>query len=293
MPPIKNNFVYVSNMNMTQLKKITEKEKIDITGLNMKEIKTKISNDKRNFPKTFDLVTEKWSTRPEDASTYTGSTLGAAVSEARPEDILKTMEEQNSLATQIKSRYKAILSSRLAGDKQMTKTQLQERIRVLENEIGARGEHVLAEKWETGVMRQKINEIVDKTIEKEEKAKALIPPPKAPPKAPPATVAKAAQAPPPTVAKEPPPTPKTSPKTSPIKTDDTRDYKQVKFQGLTKDENSNAKVHIKMAHIQITKSDIEKELERQNNRRFGFQHNKISYNTHWGSQGGKISTQLI
>ena len=28
MPPIKNNFVYVSNMNMTQLKKIAEKEKI-------------------------------------------------------------------------------------------------------------------------------------------------------------------------------------------------------------------------------------------------------------------------
>ena len=26
MPPIKNNFVYVSNMNMTQLKKIAEKE---------------------------------------------------------------------------------------------------------------------------------------------------------------------------------------------------------------------------------------------------------------------------
>ena len=120
MPPIKNNFVYVSNMNMTQLKKIAEKEKIDITGLNMKEIKTKISNDKRNFPKTFDLVTEKWSTRPEDASTYTGSTLGAAVSEARPEDI-KTIEEQDSLATQIKSKLKAILSSRLAGDKQMTK----------------------------------------------------------------------------------------------------------------------------------------------------------------------------
>ena len=288
MPPIKNNFVYVSNMNMTQLKKITEKEKIDITGLNMKEIKTKIGNDPRNFPKTFDVVTEKWSTRPEDASTYTGGTLGGAVSEARPEDI-KTIEEQNSLATQIKSRYKAILSSRLAGDKQMTKTQLQERIRILENEIGARGEHVLAEKWETGDMRHRIKKMVDETTEREEEAKAL----KAPPKAPPATVAKAPQAPPPTIAKEPPPTPKTSPKNSPTKTDDIRDYKQVKFQGLTKDENSNAKVHVKMAHVQITKSDIEKELERQNNGRFGFQHNKISYNTHWGKQGSKISAELI
>ena len=48
-----------------------------------------------------------------------------------------------------------------------------------------------------------------------------------------------------------------------------------------------------MAHVQITQSDIEKELERQNNRRFGFQHNKISYNTHWGSQAGKISSELI
>ena len=282
MPPIKNNFVYVSNMNMTQLKKIAEKEKIDITGLNMREIKSKISNDPRNFPKKFDSVAEKWSTNPEDASTYTGSTLGAAVSEARPEDI-KTIEEQDSLATQIKSKLKAILSSRLAGNKQMTKTQLQERIRILENEIGARGEHTLAEKWETGVMRQKINEIVDKTTEKEEKAKALIPPPKAP-KAPPATVSKA-----PAKTAPPPPTPKTSP----IKTDNTRDYKPVKYQGLTADENSNAKVHVKMAHVQITKSDIEKELERQNNRRFGFQHNKISYNTHWGKQGAKISAELI
>ena len=111
------------------------------------------------------------------------------------------------------------------------------------------------------------------------------PPPPAPKKAPPpppAPVAPAKTAP-------PPPTPKTSPK----KTDDTRDYKPVKYQGLTADENSNAKVHIKMAHVQITKSDIEKELERQNNRRFGFQHNKISYNTHWGKQGGKISAELI
>ena len=290
MPPIKNNFVYVSNMNMTQLKKITQKEKIDITGLNMKEIKTKIGNDPRNFPKKFDVVTEKWSTRPEDASTYTGVTLGSAESEARPEDILKTMEEQNSLATQIKSRYKAILSSRLAGDKQMTKTQLQERIRLLENEIGARGEHISAEKWETGVMRHRIKQMVDETTQREEEAKALKPPPKVP-KAPQATVAKAPQAPPPTVAKEPPKAPQSPP--TPTKTDDTRDYKQVKFQGLTKDENSNAKVHVKMAHVQITKSDIEKELERQNNRRFGFQHNKISYNTHWGKQGGKISSELI
>ena len=180
MPPIKNNFVYVSNMNMTQLKKIAEKEKINITGLNMKEIKTKISNDKRNFPKTFDLVNEKWSTRPEDASTYPGSTLGGAVSEARPEDI-KTIEEQDSLATQIKSKLKTIVSSRLADNKQMTKTQLQERIRFLEDEIGARGEHTLAVNWETGEMRYRIKKMVDETTEREEEAKALIPPPKAPP----------------------------------------------------------------------------------------------------------------
>ena len=289
MPPIKNNFVYVSNMNMTQLKKIAEKEKIDITGLNMREIKTKIGNDPRNFPKTFDVVTEKWSTRPEDASTYTGSTLGAAVSEARPEDI-KTIEEQDSLATQIKSKLKARVSRAITGYKQMTKTQLQERLRILENEIGARGEHVSAEKWETEVMRHRIKKMVDETTEREEEAKALIPPPKAPP----ATVSKAAQAPPPTVSKAPQTAPKTSPKTSPKKTEDnTRDYKQVKFQGLTKDENSNAKVQVKMARVQITKSDIEKELEKQNNRRFGFQHNKISYNTHWGKQGGKISSELI
>ena len=111
------------------------------------------------------------------------------------------------------------------------------------------------------------------------------PPPPAPKKAPPpppAPVAPAKTAP-------PPPTPNTSPK----KTDNTRDYKPVKYQALTADENSNAKVHVKMAHVQITKSDIEKELERQNNRRFGFQHNKISYNTHWGKQGGKISAELI
>ena len=75
MPPIKNNFVYVSNMNMSQLKKIAEKEKIDIIGLNMREIKTKISNDPRNFPKKFDSVAEKWSTNPEDASTYTGGCI--------------------------------------------------------------------------------------------------------------------------------------------------------------------------------------------------------------------------
>ena len=110
------------------------------------------------------------------------------------------------------------------------------------------------------------------------------PPPPAPKKAPPPPPAPVA--PPPAVAKAPP-------KTSPKNTDDTRDYKPVNFQGLTKDENSNAKVHVKMAHVQITKSDIEKELERQNNRRFGFQHNKISYNTHWGKQGGKISAELI
>ena len=108
------------------------------------------------------------------------------------------------------------------------------------------------------------------------------PAPKKAPPPPPEPVAPAKTAP-------PPPTPNTSPK----KTDDTRDYKPVKYQGLTADENSNAKVHVKMAHVQITKSDIEKELERQNNRRFGFQHNKIRYNTHWGSQAGKISAELI
>ena len=97
----------------------------------------------------------------------------------------------------------------------------------------------------------------------------------------------------PTPASTPASTPPPTPKNSPQKTDDTRDYKQVKFQGLTKDENSNAKVKVKMARVQITKSDIEKELEKQNNRRFGFQHNKISYNTHWGKQGSKISSELI
>ena len=140
---------------------------------------------------------------------------------------------QKRLATKVIGRLKT-----LVNNTKMTKTQLQERIRLLENEIGARSEHTRAEQFETGLMRRDIKNRVDKTTEREEEAKALKAPPKAP-KAPRATVSK-----------PPPPTPQSSPKTSPIKTDDTRDYKQVKFQGLTKDENSNAKVHVKMAKVQ-------------------------------------------
>ena len=228
------------------------------------------------------FIKESESRNESMAPTEAAETAEDTTTDTKQKDIEKFSEKRR--ANKVINKLKT-----LVNNTKMTKTQLQERIRLLENEIGARGEHVLAEKWETGDMRHRIKKMVDETTEREEEAKAL----KAPPKAPPATVAKAAQAPPPTVSKAPPPTPKTSPKTSPTKTDNTRDYKQVKFQGLTKDENSNAKVHVKMAHVQITKSDIEKELERQNNRRFGFQHNKISYNTHWGKQGGKISSELI
>ena len=205
------------------------------------------------------------------APTEPAETAEDTTTDTKQKDIEKFTQKR--LATKVIGRLKT-----LVNNTKMTKTQLQERIRFLEDEIGARGEHTRAEQFETGLMRRDIKNRVDKTTEREEEAKALIPPPKAPPA---------------TVSKAPPPTPKTSPKTSPTKTDDTRDYKQVKFQGLTKDENSNAKVHVKMAKVQITKSDIEKELERQNNRRFGFQHNKISYNTHWGKQGSKISSELI
>ena len=155
----------------------------------------------------------------------------------------------------------------MVNNKKMTKAQLLEKISMMELEENKRSDILFyAQDEKRGLMRD-IKKKLDTTTKNEQE-----------------TATPAA-----TPAATPPPTPKNSP----TKTDDTRDYKQVKFQGLTKDENSNAKVKVKMARVQITKSDIEKELEKQNNRRFGFQHNKISYNTHWGKQGSKISSELI
>ena len=155
----------------------------------------------------------------------------------------------------------------MVNNKKMTKAQLLEKISMMELEENKRSDILFyAQDEKRGLMRD-IKKKLDTTTKHEQET----PTPTATP------------------ASTPPPTPKHSP----TKTDDTRDYKQVKFQGLTKDENSNAKVKVKMARVQITKSDIEKELEKQNNRRFGFQHNKISYNTHWGKQGSKISSELI
>ena len=159
----------------------------------------------------------------------------------------------------------------MVNNKKMTKSQLLEKISMMELEENKRSDILFyAQDEKKGLMRD-----IKKKLNTTKKNEQESPTPTATPASTPAST--------------PPPTPKNSP----TKTDDTRDYKQVKFQGLTKDENSNAKVNVKMAHIQITKSDIEKELEKQNNRRFGFQHNKISYNTHWGKQGSKISSELI
>ena len=166
-------------------------------------------------------------------------------------------------------------------NKELTKKQLLDKLARLEGQLKDEKEEITREEKVTNKsMKEYMKTLVDKTTENEEKAKA---------KAPPTPTATPASTP----AATPPSTTPPTPKNSPTKTDNTRDYKQVKFQGLTKDENSNAKVQVKMARVQITKSDIEKELEKQNNRRFGFQHNKISYNTHWGKQGGKISSELI
>ena len=267
MPPKKDNYMYVSQMNMTELKTIAVKETIDITGLNMKQIKDKIASDKRNFPKKFDVNAQKWSTKPEDASTYTGSTMGDA-SLARQDDTIEILKElqdtkEKELQTKVINKLKTMVNN-----KKMSKKQLLDKLALLEGRLKDEKEEITREERVTNKsMKEYMQTLVDKTTENEKKAKATT--------------------------TTPPSTPPPTPKTSPIKTDDTRDYKQVKFQGLTKDENSNAKVQVKMARVQITKSDIEKELERQNNRRFGFQHNKISYNTHWGKQGGKISSELI
>jgi len=195
--------------------------------------------------------------------------MGDETTIARPDDTEETIKEMNKTVSQVQSELKARVSRSITGDKALTRKQLIDKIARLEgqmkDETPVRNEITREEKVEKKAMKEYMKTIVDKTTENEEKAKAT------------ATIT---------------PTPPT-PKNSPTKTDNTRDYKQVKFQGLTKDENSNAKVHVKMARVQITKSDIEKELEKQNNRRFGFQHNKISYNTHWGKIAGKISSELI
>ena len=85
-----------------------------------------------------------------------------------PKPVLKAAQKKATPPPSPKAAQKA------EADTKMTKTQLQERIRLLENEIGARGEHVLAEKWETGEMKLMIKKMVDETTErKEEEPKAV------------------------------------------------------------------------------------------------------------------------
>ena len=185
-------------------------------------------------------------------------------------DTADTADKQQKKDTKEKELQTKVINKlkTMVNNKKMSKKQLLDKLALLEGRLKDEKEEITREERVTNKsMKEYMQTLVDKTTENEKKAKATT--------------------------TTPPSTPPPTPKTSPIKTDDTRDYKQVKFQGLTKDENSNAKVQVKMARVQITKSDIEKELEKQNNRRFGFQHNKISYNTHWGKQGGKISSELI
>ena len=184
-------------------------------------------------------------------------------------DTADTADKQQKKDTKEKELQTKVINKlkTMVNNKKMTKSQLLEKISMMELEENKRSDILFyAQDEKRGLMRD-LKKKLDTTTKNEQAT--------------------------PTPASTPASTPPPTPKNSPTKTDDTRDYKQVKFQGLTKDENSNAKVQVKMARVQITKSDIEKELERQNNRSFGFQHNKISYNTHWGKQGSKISSELI
>ena len=153
MPPKKDNYVYVSQMNMTELKKIAVKETIDITGLNMKQIKDKIASDKRNFPKKFDVNALKWSTKPEDASTYTGSTMGESL--ARPEEMLKTLSENMEATKETEIRMNAFNKLKtFANNKKMSKEQLLEKIWLMEHEEKVRKDLLYHAEDETkGMMR--------------------------------------------------------------------------------------------------------------------------------------------
>ena len=297
-PKKKTDYVYVSNMNMRDLKKVAQKEKIDITGLNMKEIKSKIASDSRNFPKRFNILRMQWAAGDDDASVMP-STQGNAVEDDDTVEQLKMIDEARE-----KTLKKAEISGRireagtlrkyyenlikLVNAKRMTKAQLQEKLHVMDTETRPRMDTKRGERVEREDMYREIKRRVDKTTENEKKAKttpsqtpASTPNP-SPPVSPKAQAVPTAKT---TRAKSPPKSPKND--------EDTRDYKQVKFQGLTAHENSQAKVHVKTAHVQITKSDIEKELEKQRNRRFSFHAPKIVYNSHWGRVAGKMSSELF
>jgi len=300
MPPKKkDNYVYLSNMNMSDLKVIAEKEKIDIKGLNMKEIKSKIANDPRNFPKRFDILRMQWAAGDDDASVMP-STQGNVVEDDDTVEQLKMIDEARAKKLEIvRNKAETKGSIRIAGTlrkyydnliklvnaKRMTKAQLEEELHVMDTETRPRMDTERGERVEREDMYREIKRRVDKTKENEKKSKTTPSqtPASTPNPSPP--VSPKAQARPTARAKSPPVSPKND--------ENTRDYKQVKFQGLTANENSQAKVHVKTAHVQITKSDIEKELEKQRNRRFSFHAPKIVYNSHWGRDAGKMSSELF
>ena len=298
MPPKKkDDSVYLSNMNMTDLKKVAEKEKIDITGLNMKEIKSKITSDPRNFPKRFNISRMQWAAGDDDASVIP-STQGMSMEKDDDDTVeqLKMIDEARAKNLEIgRNKAETTGSIRIAGTlrkyyenlitlvnaKRITKAQLAEKIHVMDTERRPRMDTERVERAE--------REDVYRRADNEKKGKAKTPAPTpastpnpSPPVSPKAQVVSTAKT---TRAKSPPKSPKHD--------EDTRDYKQVKFQGLTANENSQAKVHVKTAHVQITKSDIEKELEKQRNRRFSFHTPKIVYNSHWGRDAGKMSSELF
>jgi hypothetical protein len=294
-PKKKTDYVYLSNMNMTDLKKVAEKEKIVITGLNMKEIKSKIASDPRNFPKRFNISRMLWAAGDDDASVMP-STQGNAVEDDDTVEQLKMIDEARAKNLEIgRNKAETTGSIRIAGTlrkyyenlitlvnaKRITKAQLAEKIQVIDTERRPRMEAERVERAE--------REDVYRRADNEKKGKAKTPAPTpastpnpSPPVSPKAQAVPTAKI---TRAKSPPKSPKNDEKP--------RDYKQVKFQGLTANENSQAKVDVKTAHVQITKSDIEKELEKQRNRRFSFHAPKIVYNSHWGRDAGKMSSELF
>ena len=299
----KTDNVYVSNLNMTDLKKIAEKEKIDITGLTMKEIKSKIASDSRNFPKRINILRMQWAAGDDDASVMP-STQGNVVEDDDTVEQLKMIDEARAKKLEIvrtKAETKGSIREagtlrkyydnliKLVNAKRMTKAQLEEQLHVMDTERRPRMEAERVERIESNDMYHEIQRRIDKTKENEKKGKAKTPAPSpastpnpSPPVSPKAQAVPTAKT---TRTKSPPVSPKND--------EDTRDYKQVKFQGLTAHENSQAKVHVKSAQIQITKSDIEKELEKQRNRRFSFHAPKIVYNSHWGRDAGKMSSELF
>ena len=95
------------------------------------------------------------------APTEAAESAEDTTTDTKQKDIEKFIQKRQ--ATKVIGRLKT-----LVNNTKMTKTQLQERIRFLEDEIGARGEHTRAEQFETGLMRRDIKNRVDKTTEREE-----------------------------------------------------------------------------------------------------------------------------